>query len=320
MARPLRIEYPGAFYHVTSRGNLQADIFFDEGDRKRLLSILKRTQKRYCYILHAYVFMGNHYHFLIETPEPNLKQIMQNINTSYTVYVNRKHKRSGHLFQGRYKAFLVDKDSYLLELSRYIHLNPVRVGIVRGPEKWEWSSYGAYLRGQDGLVTASETLSYFSKDRKKAVKAYQGFVEEAINKEMISPFKGARAGLVLGGDAFFERVKGYLRGMKEDRELPAAKEFALTIPPDEIIRQVAQHYGVERERIARRGKENYPRKVAVYLVKSLSRLKNEGVGRYFGIGISGVSNVFKEVEEDIERSKGLKEEIERIKEGIINEK
>lgn len=135
MARQPRIEYEGAFYHITSRGNLKGKIFFEQTDREKFLNILKITRVRYAYYLHAYVLMDNHYHLLIETPLPNLNQAMQNINTSYTVYINKKYGRSGHLFQGRYKAIVIDKDSYLLTVSRYIHLNPVSAGIVEAPEQ-----------------------------------------------------------------------------------------------------------------------------------------------------------------------------------------
>ncbi len=124
MARQLRIEYEGAFYHIISRGNQRNRIFFEDSDFMKFIEILKRTKERYNYILHAYCLMSNHYHLLIETPKANLNRLMQNINTSYTVFVNRKYRMSGHLFQGRYKAVVVDKDNYLLSLSKYIHLNP----------------------------------------------------------------------------------------------------------------------------------------------------------------------------------------------------
>ncbi len=141
MARQLRIEFEGAFYHITSRGNLREDVFFEDRDREKFLEILARTKERYGYLLHAYALMGNHYHLLMETPKANISQIMQNINTSYTVYVNRKYLRSGHLFQGRFKGIIVDKDEYLATLSRYIHLNPVRAAIVEKPEDYRWTSY-----------------------------------------------------------------------------------------------------------------------------------------------------------------------------------
>ena len=133
MARPLRIEYPGAFYHVTSRGNEQKDIFKSKSDREKFISYLESASIRYGAVIHAYCLMSNHYHLLVETPHGNLSQIMKHINSSYTIYYNVKRKRAGHLLQGRFKAILVDGDVYATELSRYIHLNPVRAGIVTVP-------------------------------------------------------------------------------------------------------------------------------------------------------------------------------------------
>ena len=141
MARPLRIEYPGAFYHVTSRGNEQKDIFKSDFDREKFLSYLVSASERYGAEIHAYCLMTNHYHMMLETPLGNLSQIMKHINSSYTSYFNIKHKRVGHLLQGRYKAILVQADAYAAELSRYIHLNPVRAGMVKFPEDYRWTSY-----------------------------------------------------------------------------------------------------------------------------------------------------------------------------------
>jgi len=140
MARPLRIEYEGAFYHVTARGNERKKIFLSKRDHEKFLQYLDEARDKYRFILHAYVMMGNHYHLIIETPEGNLSRIMHYINSSYTTYTNVKRKRNGHLFQGRYKAIIVDKDSYLLELSRYLHLNPVRAKMVQHPGEYLHSS------------------------------------------------------------------------------------------------------------------------------------------------------------------------------------
>src|SRR4030066_1532561 len=145
MARPLRIEFPGAYYHITSRGNERKAIFKNMGDRESFLSYLKLAYLRYGVVIHVFCLMNNHYHLLLETPKGNLSQIMRYINGAYSIYFNVKHKRTGHLFQGRYKAILVDADEYAGELSRYIHLNPVRAGIVSKPEQYLWSSYQYYV-------------------------------------------------------------------------------------------------------------------------------------------------------------------------------
>ncbi len=143
MARPLRIEYPGAVYHVTSRGNEKKPIFKDDDDRASFLSILARVNKRYNWLCHAYCLMDNHYHLLLETPEGNLALGMRQLNGVYTQTFNKRHNRAGHLLQGRYKGILVQKDSHLLDVSRYVVLNPVRARMVETPDTWKWSSYRA---------------------------------------------------------------------------------------------------------------------------------------------------------------------------------
>jgi REP element-mobilizing transposase RayT len=145
MGRSLRIEYPCAYYHVTSRGNERNNIFKNQRDRVKFLSYLESSVIRYGAVIHTYCLMHNHYHLLLETPLGNLSQIMQHVNGAYTNYFNTKHKRSGHLFQGRFNAILIEADAYLRELSRYIHLNPVRAGIITRPEDYRWSSYADYI-------------------------------------------------------------------------------------------------------------------------------------------------------------------------------
>jgi len=145
MARPLRIEFPGALYHLTSRGDRREAIYEDDEDRQRFLAILGEVAERYNWICHAYCLMTNHYHLVAETVEGNLSQGMRHLNGVYTQASNRRHERNGHLFQGRFKGILVDRDAYLLELARYVVLNPVRAGMAEAPEEWPWSSYGAMM-------------------------------------------------------------------------------------------------------------------------------------------------------------------------------
>ena len=141
MARPLRIEYSGAVYHVTSRGNGRADIFLEDSDREAFIDVLAKTVEKYNWLCHAFCLIDNHYHLIIETPDPNLSLGMRQLNGVYTQTFNRVHSRVGHVFQGRYKAILVEKGSHLLELCRYVVLNPVRAGMVSKPDAWRWSSY-----------------------------------------------------------------------------------------------------------------------------------------------------------------------------------
>ncbi len=180
MARALRITYPGAFYHVTSRGNKRKAIFKSKRDREKFLGYIESATQRYNAVIHAYCMMDNHYHILLETPSGNLAQIMRHINGAYTTYFNIKRARSGHLFQERYKAILVDIDEYAKELSRYIHLNPVRAKIVEIPEEYDWSSYKFYIGKQKPAkwLYRDFILGYFGKKVPAAQKAYKNWKSE----------------------------------------------------------------------------------------------------------------------------------------------
>ena len=174
MGRPLRIEYPGALYHITSRGNERKKIFLEDADKIKFLEILEDYHNRFNILIHGYVLMDNHYHLVVETPKGNLTKVMHGVNGRHTGSFNRKYRRSGHLFQGRYKGILVDKDAYLVQLSRYVHLNPVRAKIVERPEQYRWSSYPAYIgkTGECTWVEYSWILSTFGNDLKTAKKKY----------------------------------------------------------------------------------------------------------------------------------------------------
>jgi REP element-mobilizing transposase RayT len=313
MARQLRIEYEGAFYHITSRGNQREKIFWDDKDREEFKKILKRTKERYGYLLHAYVLMDNHYHLLIETPHANIKQAMQNINTSYTVYVNRRHERFGHLLQGRYKAFIVDKENYLLELGRYIHLNPVRAKIVKRPEDYKWSSYREYLQGgwKQTMTDTDDTLYSFSTKRAIAVKKYQEFMSEEISE--VSPLKGS-VGSVLGDETFREKVIRHLKGIPDKTEIPEVKEMETKYLIKDVIKAVSKYYGVREEELLKRKKATErQRKIAIYLCKTLSGKKNIEVGRTFGITLQAVTNAVRDIERMGEEDKKIKKEIEAIR-------
>jgi len=317
MARQLRIEYEGAFYHVTSRGNQKEDIFFDDRDREKFLEILKRTKDRYRYLLHAYCLMRNHYHLLLETPQANLSQIMQNINTSYTVYINMRHRRFGHLFQGRFKAIVVDKESYLLQLSRYIHLNPVRSGIIDSPMNYKWSSYQDFFRkNKGGLTETDDTLSYFSENKGAAIKKYREFVEtEAIDDR--SWLDEVKAGVVLGREEFIEGIKKLLGEKDKDDETSSLKKLInADVPVEKIIKVITDKYGEDALRSKK--KDNFGRDVGIYICRNLTGVKNIEIGRAFGIKGAAVSIVLKKIEKEINVSRHLRAEIEELKSKCLN--
>ena len=205
MTRPLRLEFPGALYHVTARGNRRNPIYRDDGDRRAWLDILGRVCERHHFVVHSFCQMTNHYHLLIETVEANLSQGMRQLNGLYTQRFNWRHGLVGHLFQGRYKAILVQKESYLLELSRYIVLNPLRAKIVSSLNEWPWSSHH-YLVSQDdstGWLERDWLLSKFSNTRASAIAEYQAFVLAGAG--LASPLTATRHQILLGDDAFVSK-------------------------------------------------------------------------------------------------------------------
>lgn len=224
MARPLRIEYPGALYHITSRGNEKKDIFASDRDRKRFLATLSDVVKTYNWICHAYCLMGNHYHLLIETPEGNLSDGMRQLNGVYTQLFNKTRKRVGHLLQGRFKAFLIEKETYLLEVARYIVLNPVRANMVTYPEDWRWSSYRAMigLCETPDFLTTNDTLRHFGDRRSTAIKRYAQFVLDGVG--VASPFEEVQHGSLLGSPQFID-VIWKLKDTEYLTEIPRNERF-----------------------------------------------------------------------------------------------
>ena len=225
MARPLRIQYPGAVYHVTSRGNERKPVFRDGQDRESFLHTLDHVINRYHWLCHAYCLMNNHYHFLVETPDGNLSKGMRQLNGVYTQAFNRRHRRAGHLFQGRYKGILVQKDSHLLEVLRYVVLNPVRAGTVERPEQWKWSSYLATVgkAKRHPCLTTDWIIRQFSSKRGPGQGGYRKFVREGIMVGSI--WEKVRAQSILGREDFVEGIEDYVRGYKDIPEIPKSQRY-----------------------------------------------------------------------------------------------
>lgn len=309
MGRPLRIEYEGALYHITSRGNERRKIFKDKTDRRTFLDIVKDYHDRFGVLIHSYVLMDNHYHLILETPKGNLLKVMHGINSRYTVYFNRRHKRSGHLFQGRYKAIIVDKDAYLIPLSRYVHLNPVRATIAEGPEGYKWSSYNGYIgkRKEDNWVEYSWVLSKFAQNKKVAWQKYKKYTEEGLAVKIESPFKSLLGQVILGGEDFREKIKGYLQGRQISQEIIERKRFDKKASPEEIVEAVAKAFEVEEKDLKNKGKrDNISRSVAIYVMQKYSGLSNEDIGRMFGgVHYSAVSKASARLREKMTGDKKL---------------
>ncbi|MDO3384915.1 transposase [Gilvimarinus sp. SDUM040013] len=235
MARPLRIEFSGALYHVTSRGNARQDIFLSDGDFEDFLRLLGVACERFQWYCHAYCLMSNHYHLLIETQAPSLSKGMKYLNGTYTSAFNRRHQRVGHVFQGRYKAILVEKDAYLLELSRYIVLNPVRARMVRSAREWPWSSYRATV-GQKEPPTALTTdwiLGNFGRRRKVAVEGYKRFVQEGKNQP--SPWEALKNQVYLGSDEFIEDTQAKMDPNQSLLDIPKPQKLSPPKPLEHYV-------------------------------------------------------------------------------------
>ena len=221
MARPLRPQFPGAVYHITARGNDRQNIYYDEKDNIRFLKLLGQTVKQYRWLCHGYCLMSNHYHIILETPEPNLARGMKRLNSRYCITFNKRHRRVGHVLQGRYDAVVVQKEEHLLELCRYTVLNPVRAFMVETPDDWKWSSYLATAgkTKPPPFLTTDWILAHFGKRRIAATASYIKFVYDGIGRE--GPWNQIKGGIYLGDAQFIQEIEAWT-----DREL-ISKEVPL---------------------------------------------------------------------------------------------
>lgn len=306
MGRQLRIEYPGAHYHVTARGNERKDVFKSIRDREKFLLYLESAVLRYGAVIHSYCLMNNHYHLLLETPTGNLSQVMQHINGAYTNYFNAKRKRSGHLFQGRYKAILIEADEYALELSRYIHLNPVRAGACVAPDEYRWSSHRDYigLREAPSWLNTTLILGLFGTSKDIAWKKYRKFVEELVGKEQESPVMRAVAATILGSEDFVAEIQGrHVDAKTADRNLPALRQLVNRPAIDRIIRIAKEAFG-DNEQLAG--------KAAIYLCHKYSGAKLREIGERFGVKDSAISQSSRRFEMGLCKDKELAKTVGKL--------
>lgn len=311
MPRPPRKEYAGALYHVTSRGNGRAQIFFEDDDRKRFLAQLQNCLEQYEVILYAYVLMGNHYHLLVRTRHANLGRFMQRLNTSYALYSRYKHKKPGHRLEGRYKARLVQGDEYILTLTRYIHLNPVKVRAVRSLgreerrrflEKYEWSSCRGYVdpRRRDDFV-CYDIMSHFRGGERRRCREYRTYVygfllvdDDEVMKVM------ERSGHGIGDEEFVEELERELRSRKIGADLDRDVNYpGEHISADCIDEVVAKKYGIKSEMLKANGHTEglgLAKAVAMELACRLTGLRQRAIGaRYGGVSSQAVSHARKRV-------------------------
>ena len=313
MARQWRIEFPGAIYHVISRGNGGQDIFLTDDDRETFLGLLEVLSGRFNIEIYAYVLMDNHYHVLLKTIEANLSKAMQWFGTTYTRKFNLNHHSNGHLFQGRFKSIIVENDAYLMRLSCYIHRNPLRAGIVDRIAEYKWSSYlfyGYKKKGPDWLKT-SVILDYLSKS--DLYKAYRKKMQEYAEENQ-SVWEDVKHGLIYGSQDFVDKVKvRHLEGEKKI-ELPQHNSLFREFEPEILLKEAAGmlKYDIEgirnNQRIRLRGKEKEKRDMIIYLLWKTGRLSNREIGDLFGLTYSMISRSVKEINGRIAHDKKLKEQ------------
>ncbi len=298
MSRPLRLEYPGALYHVTCRGNAKSAIFLNDDDRVEFIRLLKDEVIQQGWVCYAWCQMDNHYHFLIETPEGNLSRGMQRLNGRYTQCFNRSHGRCGHVFQGRYKAILVERESHLLELCRYVVLNPVRAGIVDDVSDWPWSSYhNTICVDQDyNWVAVDRVLEMFSTEGDMAIQRYKDFVTEGI--EAKGPWSELRGQIYLGGDEFLARSKVLISGMQIDVDIPSAQSHPERPTQDQVLRDVSRVYGVDMEEIMDRRNHPDAYRTVVFLLRRACNMSLKDVAKFAGVSPGRVSQIQKQVSEE----------------------
>lgn len=290
MSRPLRIQYPGAWYHIMNRGLGRTAIFSDAEDRKLFFKTLEEAIKLWKIRVHAYSLMDNHYHLLIETPLGNLSRAMRAINGVYTQRFNRRHKQDGPLMRGRFKSILVDRDSYLLELIRYIHLNGVRAFQYRSPKEDPYTSHRAYLQFHpfSSWLTTEVVLSQFHSNPTQARKRFDQFVSEGVSEELRKTLASKKWPAILGSKAFIGRIRDkHLSGKKRFIEIPQAKGLLITQEPGEVLRKVSQAYRTDIKKITARSsaKRNPARQAAMILLRYACRLSYAKIGEILG-GVS----------------------------------
>lgn len=275
MTRPLRIELAGALYHVTSRGDRREDIYLSDADRTAWLVILGEVCKRFNWRCHAWCQMSNHYHLVVETPEANLAQGMRQLNGVYTQYINRQHQRVGHVFQGRYKAILVERDAYLLELARYVVLNPVRAGMVATPGEWLWSSWHAMVDQQESpaWLETGWLLGQFSEDVRRARAAYEDFVRAGVG--LPSLWDQLNGQIYLGGEQFIREAQAAFSGNLENKEIPRLQRRPLA--------RSLEHY-----------RDQHPlRNAAIVAAFASGDYTQQQIARFFGVHYATVSRIVK---------------------------
>lgn len=309
MARPVRLQTEGCFYHITSRGDDRKQIFKSERDYLKFLEYTSIAKDKFAFYLHAYCLMPNHYHLFIETTQANLSRIMQYLNTAYTVYYNVKRKRCGHLFQGRFKSIIVEEDSYYAELTRYIHLNPVRAKMVKSPQQYRWSSFNAFIDARcDVNVDMQRVLLYLSMDPRH----YEDFVCSSSN-DCPNPLDDIYAGCILGRTDFVRKKIQELGNIEETKDFSHKRAIKNIIDPHIIVHAAASLFSENPETMRTMPRKNtIAKKTAIYLLRRKTGLTNRQIGELFAMKSAAISMAAKKFEHELYQNKGLKKRIDAL--------
>ncbi len=309
MARAWRIEYEGAFYHLLSRGNERGDIFIDDKDRLMFLDTVGEMSERFVIDIFAYVLMGNHYHLLVRTQRANLARAMQWFGATYSSRFNYRHARSGHLFQGRYKSIVVQNDAYVMQLSCYIHRNPLRAGIIKRLADYHWSSYRAYAYGKKGPDWLSTELILAQFAGKERHRFYREKVQR-YSKEQKRLWEDFQHGCFLGSKKFVAQMRRRHLPDKPHGEIPGQKQLAGSFDPLIILRKAAKMLNCDLRRLSKSGRlsglEKDQRDLLIYLIWKTGRLTNARIGALFAVTYSSVSHSVKAAKSKLKQNPKLR--------------
>jgi REP element-mobilizing transposase RayT len=318
MSRPLRIEFPGATYHVMNRGLASRPIFSTDADRITFLEGLGEVHARWGLRIFAYCLMRTHYHLCVQTPQVPLSRVMRHIDGVYTQRYNRRQRRDGPLFRGRYRGIVVDADRYLLAVVRYIHQNPVTAGVVAHPERYHWSSLRAYLtvRGRPAWLDTQTVLAHFQGRRPP----FLAFMLAQPEAELTAFYRAGRAAPILGTEPFTARLRVRQSRQRRDREVPERRHLA--VPLEACLRAVARAYDVPEERLAhaRRGVTNPPRQVAMYVCREVGGYSHRAIAERLRAGsYSTVSSVCAMLKARLKEDRDLRRQFDRIRGDLVGQ-
>jgi REP element-mobilizing transposase RayT len=320
MSRPLRIDYPNAWHHVMNRARRGQDLFVDKADYQQFIDLLQETTDLFNVNVAAYCLMPTHYHLMLQTPDANLSRCMRHLNGVYTQRYNVSHSCDGTLFRGRYKSILVDADNYVLQLVRYIHRNPLKAGLVKRLDQYVWSSHKGYLSKAKkwNWLYKHFVLDMLTTQINSQIQIYKQFMAQEQDEDLVRVLDGNNPPSMLGSEKFISWIKDRFFKKKKDKEVPASKELAPDL--DTIISEVSRYYKVRPTKLkaVRRGIENEPRDVAMYLIRSMRAEPLIRVGEKFGLNqYSSVSSAVTRVKAKLQKDRKFKDCLEHIESNIL---